>query len=80
MKIKILGPGCKNCVTLADNTKAALSQLGLDAEIIKVTDYGEIASFGIMSTPGLVVDDKVVSFGRVLKPAEIAKILEKVTG
>lgn len=80
MKIKILGPGCKNCVTLADNTKAALSQLGLDAEIIKVTDYGEIASFGIMSTPGLIVDDKVVSFGRVLKPAEIAKILEKVTG
>lgn len=78
MKIKILGPGCKNCVTLAENTKTALSQLGMEAEIIKVTDYSEIAGYGIMSTPGLVVDEKVVSFGRVLKPAEIIKILEKV--
>jgi small redox-active disulfide protein 2 len=78
MTIKILGSGCKNCVTLAENTKAALTELGIQAEIVKVTDYADIAAYGIMSTPGLVVDEKVVSFGKVLKPKDIAKILEKV--
>lgn len=78
MTIKILGSGCKNCVTLADNTKAALQALGLEAEVIKVTDFSEIAGYGIMSTPGLVVDEKVVSFGKVLKPNEIVKLLQKI--
>ncbi len=78
MKIKVLGSGCKNCVTLAENTKAALSEIGVEAEIEKVTDFAEIAKYGIMSTPGLVIDEKVVSFGKVLKPADIVKIIEKV--
>lgn len=78
MNIKVLGPGCKNCVNLADNTKEALQALGLEAEIEKVTDYAEIAKYGIMSTPGLVIDEKVVSFGKVLKSKDIVKILEKV--
>lgn len=78
MTIKILGSGCKNCVTLAENTKAALIELGIQADIIKVTDYADMAAYGIMSTPGLVIDEKVVSFGKVLKPKEIAKIIEKV--
>ncbi len=78
MTIKILGSGCKNCVTLAENTKTALSELGLQAEMIKVTDFSEIAQYGIMSTPGLVIDEKVVSFGKVLKPKEIIKLLEKI--
>lgn len=77
MVIKILGSGCKNCVALADNTKTALSELGIEAEIVKVTDYADIAKYGIMSTPGLVIDEKVVSFGKVLKPKEIVKIIEK---
>ena len=77
MKIKVLGPGCKNCENLADNTKAALKELGVEAEIEKVTDYGEIAGYGILSTPGLVVDDKVVSSGKVLKPKDIVKLLSK---
>ena len=77
MKIKVLGPGCKNCENLADNTKAALKELGLEAEIEKVTDYGEIAGYGVLSTPGLVVDDKVVSSGKVLKPKDIVKLLSK---
>lgn len=77
MKIKILGSGCKNCVTLAENTKAALAELGTDAEIEKVTDFAEIAKYGVMSTPGLVIDEKVVSYGKVLKPQDIAKIIEK---
>lgn len=78
MIVKILGSGCKNCVTLAENTKAALAELGVDAEITKVTDFSEIAKYGIMSTPGLVIDEKVVSFGKVLKPRDIVKIIEKV--
>lgn len=77
MIIKILGSGCKNCVTLAENTKSALSELGMDAEIVKVTDFAEIAAFGVMSTPALVIDEKVVSVGKVLKSKEIIKILEK---
>lgn len=78
MKIKILGSGCKNCTILTENTKAAVAELGIEAEIEKVTDFVEIAAFGIMSTPALVIDEKVVSFGKVLKQKEIVKILEKV--
>ena len=77
MVVKILGSGCKNCITLAENTKAALTELGLEAELVKVTDFSEIAKYGIMSTPGLVIDEKVVSFGKVLKSKDIVKLLEK---
>lgn len=77
MIIKILGSGCKNCVALKDNTEEALKELGIEAEIEKVTDFKEIVGYGVMSTPALVVDEKVVSFGKVLKSKEIAKILEK---
>ena len=79
MKIKILGSGCKNCISLAENTKAALSELSMEAEIVKVTDFAEIAAFGVLSTPSLVIDEKVVSYGKVLKSKEIIKILEKST-
>ncbi len=77
MKIKILGSGCANCVTLAENTKKALAEVGAEAEIEKVTDFAEIAKYGVMSTPGLVIDEKVVSYGKVLKPQDIVKIIEK---
>jgi small redox-active disulfide protein 2 len=75
--IKILGSGCKNCITLAENTKAALEEMKLEAEIVKVTDFGEITRYGVMSTPALVVNEKVVAYGKVLKPQEIIKILSK---
>ncbi|WP_010244150.1 thioredoxin family protein [Acetivibrio cellulolyticus] len=78
MVIKILGSGCRNCVLLADNTKAAVEEAGVQAEIIKVTDYKDIVAYGVMSTPALVIDEKVVSFGKVLKPKEIVGIIEKV--
>jgi len=77
MVIKILGSGCKKCTTLAENTKEALAALGREAEIVKVTDFSEIAAFGIMSTPALVIDEIVVSFGKVLKANEITKIIER---
>jgi small redox-active disulfide protein 2 len=78
LNIKILGSGCKNCETLANNTKVALKEAGLDAEIIKVTDFQEIMAYGVMSTPALVIDEKLVSFGKVLKPKEIIKLLNNV--
>ena len=78
--IKVLGSGCKNCITLADNVKKVLEQMQLEASIVKITDFGEITSYGVMSTPALVVNEKVVSYGKVLKPQEITKILEKVIG
>lgn len=75
MEIKILGPGCRNCVNLEKVTRGALEELGLTADVIKVTDYADIATYGIMSTPGLVVDDTVLVSGRVPKTAEIKKML-----
>lgn len=77
MVIKILGSGCKNCISLKENTEAALKELGMEAEIVKVTDFQDIMAYGIMSTPGLVIDEKVVSYGKVLKPKDIAKLLKK---
>ena len=76
MVIKILGSGCKNCVTLKENTELAIKDIGIEAEIIKVTDFKDIMAYGVMSTPALVIDEKVVSFGKVLKPKDIVKIIE----
>lgn len=76
--ILILGPGCKNCQALEANTRTALEQMGDTAFTIgHVTDFAEIAKYGIMSTPGLVVNGKVVSYGKVLKPEEIVTLLGK---
>ena len=80
MVIKILGSGCRNCVTLKENTEAALKEVGVEAEIVKVTDFKDIMAYGVMTTPALVIDEKVVSFGKVLKPMEVVKILENVRG
>ena len=75
MIIKVLGPGCHNCHTLEKNVRAALAGLGIEAPIESVTDYGEIAGYGVLPTPGLVVDEEVVVSGRVPKPDEIAGLL-----
>lgn len=75
MIIKILGSGCQKCVTLAENAKAAADAAGKDARIVKVTDFAGIAAYGIMSTPSLVVDERVVSAGKVLTAAEIGRLL-----
>lgn len=77
MLIKILGSGCKNCVALKQNTETALKETGIEAEVIKVENMKDIISYGVMQTPALVIDEKVVSYGKVLKPKDIAKILEK---
>ena len=72
MIIKVLGSGCPNCKTLESRTREALKQLGMDAMVEKVTDYQQIASYGIMRTPGLVIDEKVVLSG-IVPPVEKLK-------
>ncbi len=76
-KIQILGTGCKNCIKLTENAKEAVKENAADYEVEKVTDIKKIMEYGVMMTPGLVVDGKVVSVGKVLSPAEIKKLLEK---
>ena len=76
--VKVLGSGCAKCNALEDATKAALEQLQMDTEIEHVKDFSQIASYGVMSTPALVVDGKVVSYGKVLKTEEVVNILKKV--
>ncbi len=76
MKIEILGPGCARCKALEANTKQAAEELGLDAEVIKVTEMGKIAAYGVMSTPGVVVDGKVRGSGKLFSVDEIKKMLQ----
>lgn len=74
--IKVLGSGCSKCNALEAATKEALAQLGMSTEIDHVTDFTQIASYGVMTTPALVYKGKVISFGKVLKKEEIIKLLE----
>lgn len=76
MLIKVLGPGCKNCVNLEKNVREALTRLGVDAEVEKVTEYADIMAHGVMSTPGLVIDGDVVSYGRVPTPTQIVELIQ----
>lgn len=76
LQIKVLGPGCANCIRLEQLAQNAVAQLGLAAEIEKVTDYGEIMGYGILSTPGLVINGQVVSYGRIPSPEEVTNWLQ----
>jgi small redox-active disulfide protein 2 len=75
MIVKVLGPGCANCQNLEKATRAALTDLDLEATVEKVTDYATIAGYGVMSTPALVVDEKVVLAGRVPSTAQVRELL-----
>lgn len=75
--VKVLGSGCAKCNALEAATKAALAQLGMDTAIEHVTDFAQIAAYGVMSTPALVVDGKVVAYGKVLKQEEVVTLLQK---
>ncbi len=75
MKIKILGTGCSKCDKLEENTKKAIEELEIDASIEKVEDIKEIIGYGVMTTPALVIDDKVVTAGNALSVKEIKKFL-----
>ena len=80
MGVKVLGGGCAKCNQLEAATVEALTELGMDTTIEHIKDWGEIASYGVMTTPALVIDGKVVSFGKVLKKDEVVKILKEVRG
>ncbi len=80
MIIKVLGPGCANCVNLERVTREAVAELGIDATVEKVTDFAAIVGYGVMRTPGLVVDEKVVLSGRVPTAGQVKEILAPLAG
>jgi small redox-active disulfide protein 2 len=80
LKIEVLGSGCANCQRLEALAVAAVEKLNADAEVLHVTDLREIMARGVMATPGLVVDDKVVSSGRVPSPSEVEALISKALG
>jgi small redox-active disulfide protein 2 len=77
MIIKILGSGCPKCKKLEKNAREAVEQAGVEAEVEKVTDMNDIMDYGVMMTPALVIDEKVVSAGRVLSAKKIVEILNQ---
>lgn len=76
MIVKVLGSGCKKCEKLEANTRAALKELGIEATIEKVENMGEIMTYGIMSTPALVVDEEVKFAGKIPSVKELKKYLQ----
>lgn len=77
MEIKILGTGCPNCKNLEKATREAVADLNLDATVVKEEDIVKIMSYGIMRTPALVLDEKVLFYGRVPSVSEIKEMLSK---
>lgn len=75
--IKVLGAGCKSCHEMYENTKKAMEKLGVSIEVEYITDMEKIMTYGVMSMPVLVVNEEVVSMGKVLKPAEVERLLCK---
>ena len=75
MEIKVLGAGCANCHTLADRAAEALRQFGIDGDVEAITDFGEIAGYGVMNTPALVIGGRVVVSGRIPEIPEIVTLL-----
>ena len=75
--IKVLGAGCASCRQQYENAKQAVKKMGLDVEVEYITDMAKVMEYGVMSMPALVVNEKVVSKGKVLKPAEIESLLQK---
>ena len=75
VKIEVLGSGCANCQKLEKNAREAVGMAGVEAEVVKVTDYAEIASRGVMNTPGLIIDGEVKSTGRIPAVGDIAEWL-----
>lgn len=76
--IKVLGAGCKSCHEQYENAKEAVKNLGLSVEVEYITDMEKVMSYGVMSMPAIVVNDKVVSMGKVLKAADVEKLLNKL--
>ncbi len=78
--IKVLGAGCASCHQQYEYTKEAVANLGLSVEVEYITDMAKVMEYGVMSMPAIVVNDKVVSMGKVLKSSEVEKLLKKIGG
>ena len=78
MDIKILGPGCKKCNTLHDATQKAIEELNIEATVTKVDDMMKILSYGVMSTPALVINEKVLFSGRVPSVTKIKELIQSI--
>ena len=78
--VNVLGSGCAKCNALESAVREALAELGMDTTIDHITDFTQIAACGVMTTPALVVDGKVVSYGKVLKKDEASALIQKVRG
>lgn len=76
--VKVLGAGCKSCHEQYENAKAAVAALGLKVDVEYITDMEKIMEYGVMSMPAIVVNDKVVSMGKVLKASDVEKLLRKL--
>lgn len=79
LTIKVLGPGCSNCKRLEEIARKAASDANIEAQFVKVTDTNEILAYNILSTPGLVINEKLVSSGRIPSPGTIAGWLKEAT-
>lgn len=77
MKIQILGSGCTKCKLLEEHARAAVAELGLDAEVVKVSDIDEIMEMGVMMTPALAIDGEVKSVGKVLTKDQVIEYLKR---
>ena len=73
LTIKVLGPGCANCRKLEEIARTAATSAGIEAQIVKVTDMQQIVGYGVLKTPGLVIDEKLVCSGRIPAPASVAE-------
>lgn len=76
--VKVLGAGCKSCHEQYENAKSAVQSMGLPVEVEYITDMEKVMAYGAMSMPAIVVNEKVVSMGRVLKAADVEKLLRKL--
>lgn len=78
MNVKVLGGGCSKCETLLANAKEAIEKAGVKAEVEYITDMEQVMSYGVMSMPAIVVNEQVVSMGKVLKTAQVEELLKKL--
>ncbi len=78
LEVKVLGSGCPNCKRLEAETRAALDEAGMAYALTKVTEYDDIAAYGVLSTPALVINEKVVSAGRIPSRSKIVELAREV--